>query len=180
MSLRCVHTIIDCTRFSSLNKLLCVTAYVQRFVNLLRRQGQHREAVQTSPFITATDVKVAEELWIRSVQSESFGVELTYCQTNETYVAPLRVSQFGLFIDDHGLLRCRGRINNALLNVDSKNPVLLPSSHAWVKLLIQHVHREIKHSGTADTLATLRERYWILKGRQTVQKVIRRVWYATN
>ena len=42
-----------------------------------------------------------------------------------------------------------------------------------MKLLIQHVHKEIKHSGTADTLATLRDRYWILKGRQMVKKVIR-------
>ena len=168
-----VHTIIDHTRFSSLNKLLRVTAYVRRFVTLSRRQGLPSETVQTSQFITAIEVKAAEELWMRSVQSESFGAELAYCQSNGKQGAPLRVSQFGLFIDDHGLLRCRGRINNALLNVDCKNPILLPSDHAWVKLLIQHVHREIKHSGTADTLATLREKYWILKGRQTVKKVIR-------
>ena len=171
----CMHTIIDCTRFGSrsLSKLLRVTAYAQRFVSLLSRRVKHSETVvQTSTFIAATEVKNAEELWIQSVQSESFELELAYCLTNGKRGSPIRVDQFGLFIDEHGLLQCRGRINNASLNVDCKNPVLLPSNHAWVKLLIQHVHKEIKHSGTADALATLRDRYWILKGRQMVKKVI--------
>ena len=75
-------------------------------------------------------------------------------------------------MDHLDLLRCQGRINNAQLTTASKNPVLLPPNHYWVKLLIQHVHDDIKHSGTADTLATLREKYWILKCRQAVKKVI--------
>lgn len=50
---------------------------------------------------------------------------------------------------------------------------MLPPNHLWVRLLIQHVHHEIKHSGTADTLSTVRERYWILKGRQAVKKMIK-------
>ena len=94
-----VDTIIDCTRFSSLNKLLRVTAYVQRFVNALRRQDQRGETGQDSPFITAANVKVAEELWIWLVQSESFGVEVPYFQTDGKHVAPLQVSQFRLFMD---------------------------------------------------------------------------------
>ena len=93
-----MDTIVDCTRFSSLNKLLHVTAFVQGFLNLLIRWSQCGEIGQTSPFITAADMKAAEELWIWSVQSESFGVEVAYCQTNGKHVAPLRVSQFGLFI----------------------------------------------------------------------------------
>ena len=34
------------------------------------------------------------------------------------------------------------------------------------------MHGETKHSVTTDTLSTLRENYWILKGRQTVKKII--------
>ena len=83
------------------------------------------------------------------------------------------MSQFGLFIDDSGLIQCQGRINNAQLPTSSKQPILLPSSHPWVTLLIQQVHQDIKHSGTADTLSTTWGKYWILKGRQAVKKILR-------
>ena len=118
-------------------------------------------------------MNAAEVLWIRSIQLRSFSEELTYLSSESKHSPPAQVSQFGLFLDDLHLLRCRGRINNSQLPTASKNPILLPSNHPWVKLVIQHVHQEISHSGTADTLSTIRERYWILKGRQAVKKILR-------
>ena len=70
-------------------------------------------------------------------------------------------------------LRCKGRINNSSLTLNSKQPILLPHDHPYIKLLISDVHQKVKHSGTNDTLTTLRERFWILKGKQAVGKVIR-------
>ena len=123
--------------------------------------------------MTGEDLKVAEELWIRLVQTELFAPELLHLRSQNKSTPPIHVSQFGLFVDHSDLLRCQGRINNAQLTTASKNPVLLPPNHHWVKLLIQHVHDDIKkHSGTADTLATLCEKCWILKGRQAIKKVI--------
>ena len=40
---------------------------------------------------------------------------------------------------------------------------MLPSSHSWVTLLVHQVHQDI----------TIREKYWILKGRQVVKKILR-------
>lgn len=58
--------IIDCTRYSKLDKLLCVTAYVLRFVNVLRHrnkkgdQGTNNNNVQ----LTVKEIDKAERLWI--------------------------------------------------------------------------------------------------------------------
>ena len=101
-----------------------------------------------------------------------FLLSYSTCNLSE-HVPPVRVKQFGLFIDDLGLLRCQGRINNSQLSATSKRPILLPPKHPWVTLLIQQVYQNIKHSGTADTLSTIRERYWILKGRQTIKKILK-------
>ena len=79
-----------------------------------------------------------------------------------------------LFLDEKQLLRCRGRINNSSLPQTSKNPILLPSSHRYVDLLIRHTHELVKHSAMTNTLTTLRERFWILKGRQAVKGVLKR------
>ena len=118
-------------------------------------------------------MNAAEVLWLRSIQANLFSVEIAYLKSKVKQIPLPLVTQFGLFIDDLDLLRCRGRINNSQVDVTSKNPLLLPPHHPWVKLLIQCIHYDIKHSGTADTLSTIREKFWILKGRQTVKKIIK-------
>ena len=86
---------------------------------------------------------------------------------------PPRVKQFGLYLDDVGILRCKGRLNNADLPITSKNPVLLPSKNDFVNLMIKDVHHKIKHSGMSHTLTTLRESYWILWVREATKRIIK-------
>ena len=82
------------------------------------------------------------------------------------------MDQFRLKFDKNKLLRCQGRIGNSSLPLGSNEPIILPSKHYLVRLLIIDVHNRLKHSGVNDTLTTLREQYWILKGRQTVKRVL--------
>ena len=81
--------------------------------------------------------------------------------------------KFGLFLDERGVLRCNGRINNAPIPQTAKKPVLLPAKHPLVRLLIQQAHEQVKHNGIRDTLTNLRERYWIIRGREAVKQFIR-------
>ena len=39
--------------------------------------------------------------------------------------------------------------------------------------MIKDVHHRIKHSGVRDTLTTLRESYWILRGREATKRIIK-------
>ena len=78
-----------------------------------------------------------------------------------------------MHIDKGNVLKCKGRINNSSPALNSKQPILLPHDNPYVALLIIDAHQCVKHCGTNDTLTALRERLWILKGRQTVGKVIR-------
>ena len=164
--------IIKCTRYSSLNKLLRVTAVILKFMEFLN--GKKVESpIYKNCALTGEDMDTAEVLWLQSIQSKTFSAELFYLQSKSMQAPPVQVNQFGLFIDDLSLLRCRGRISNSQLSAASKKPILLPPNHPWVTLLIQQVHQNIKHSGVADTLSTIREKYWILKGRQAVKKILK-------
>ena len=116
----------------------------------------------------------AERSWVRHLQAESFTVELDYLRNQSRQSIPIYVKQFGLFLDDNDVLRCRGRINNSTLTMTEKNPILLPSKHVFVKLLITRAHQQVKHGGVNVTLTTLREQYWILKGRQVVKGILRK------
>lgn len=50
---------------------------------------------------------------------------------------------------------------------------MLPKRHRYTVLLVQRAHRQLLHAGARDTLVQLREKYWIVRGRQLVKSVVR-------
>ena len=119
------------------------------------------------------EINEAEIYWIKSVQASNFGAELNFL-TRNSQLAPLpRVKQFELYKDDKGVLRCKGRLDNADIPTTSKNPILLPSKNDFVSLLIKDVHVKVKHNGVRDTLTTLRENYWVLRGREATKRIVK-------
>ena len=80
--------------------------------------------------------------------------------------------QFCLFFDNAGLVRCRGRLGNADLSYDMKYPVLLDSRHPLCRLIVIDCHERVKHNGVRETLTQLRSKFWVVKGRSVVKKII--------
>ncbi|KAL9979037.1 hypothetical protein ACROYT_G016629 [Oculina patagonica] len=108
------------------------------------------------------------------VQTASFAKELEFLQSKRGTFPPVYVTQFNLFLNDQQIIRCKGRVSNAPLSEESKNPILLPSKHPLTNLIIQDVHSKIKHSGIKDTLTTIRERFWVPRGREAVKRILRK------
>ncbi|GFT83789.1 integrase catalytic domain-containing protein [Trichonephila clavipes] len=52
-------------------------------------------------------------------------------------------------------------------------PIILPSNHPVVKALIIYKHVQLGHAEVQMLMYTLRETYWILKGRKTIKEVIK-------
>ncbi|XP_068743864.1 uncharacterized protein [Montipora capricornis] len=93
---------------------------------------------------------------------------------NPKSAPPTYVFQFRLFLED-GVVKCKGRINNADLSGDTRNPILLPPKHEFVRLIIKSAHESVKHCGIRDTLTLIRERFWILRDREAVKQVIKKM-----
>ena len=80
-----------------------------------------------------------------------------------------------LYEDEVSLLRSKTRIcDNDQIEDRVKFPVLLPNNHHVTDIIIMDTHEEVLHSGVNSTLNRVRLNYWILKGRQTVTKVVKR------
>ena len=77
---------------------------------------------------------------------------------------------FGLHKDSCGVLRCKGRIADADLPHETRFPALLPKNHYLSTLLVRDAHERVHHNKIEATLAQLRSRVWIFKGRQFVKK----------
>ena len=166
---RGIDKIMDIERYSNITKLLRVTAYVIRFADNLNKRVQKQCQENLSK-----ELKISETLWIKSVQTAAFVDELSFLnRKNSKSTPPIRVAQFGLFLSEDQTIRCKGRIFNAPLSTSCKSPILLPAKHTFVKLVIKQTHDRVKHSGINATLTALRERYWVLRGRETVKRVVR-------
>ncbi|XP_068738016.1 uncharacterized protein [Montipora capricornis] len=72
-----------------------------------------------------------------------------------------------------GLLRVGGRLEKAPVKLDARHPIILPTSHHVVRLIIRFYHNASGHSGTEHVLSMIRERFWIVKGRAAVKRTLR-------
>ena len=71
----------------------------------------------------------------------------------------------GLFVDEKGILRCKGRLGFACLSEGARQPILLPATDSFTHLLIERAHKTLFHSGVSQTLSNIRMGYWIPHGR---------------
>jgi len=81
---------IDIAGFSSLSKLLCVTALCLRFIAKLRQRKCEAGC------ITSEEIFVAEEMWVRLVQKQSY--QNVFEAISETKPRTLQ-QQLGLYVD---------------------------------------------------------------------------------
>ena len=66
-----------------------------------------------------------------------------------------------------------GRLSHSLLEEDDKHPLILPAKCHFTTLIISDAHQRTLHGGVQLTLATLKDQYWIVKGRAEVKKDLR-------
>ena len=153
-----IRNFIDYDRFSDYQKLLRVAAYVLRFIRNCRNKvrGNQEE-------LSVDEINDAEIIIIREARG-SF---------DEDHLQKIE-NTLGTFVDSNMLIRCEGRLKNSSLPFDSRHPILMPRHHKITSLLILSCHDKVMHNGTKETLAELRSRFWIIKGRQVVKMILRK------
>lgn len=159
-----IQEILDINRFNARRKLLRVTALVFKFINLLRRKDNNQKSR------SAYDLQLADEVWTRSIQRSSFHDEyqaLINQKTRESH----RYNQLNLLIDDEGLIRCQGRIEESTVTQEARHPILMPSCHPYTVFLIKERHKSVHHNGIRETLNAIRQTHWIVKGKEAVKRV---------
>ena len=75
------------------------------------------------------------------------------------------------FLEDE-FLRVGGGIHNALLIHEQKHPLVIPKNYVLSKLLIRYFHQKTLHGGVTLTLATLRQEFRLINGRNLVRSYI--------
>lgn len=150
-----VSNLLDCDKYSSLHKLYRITAYMLKFVDLLKNRDHSHE-------LSHTDLARAKRLWILECQAA--------LMRDKNF--PTWKSQFNLYLDENQLWRCKGRLEHASLSFATKHPLMLARRHRITKLIVRDAHRIVQHGGVKETLTQIRSQYWIVGGRNLVRLII--------
>ncbi|XP_029341031.1 uncharacterized protein LOC103311791 [Acyrthosiphon pisum] len=151
-------------RYSSLDKLLRIIAYVLRF-------GTPRAAPLLSTAIGADELSHALTALIYFTQRTTYSDDIDKLSKQVRPSKDLR--SLDLFLDPSGIVRVGGRLTNANIPYAHKHPALLPSSHVLTKLIIDHHHIRLKHPGAHTLQSHLQQEYWIQSAGRTIRSRLR-------
>ena len=154
-----IDDLINKRTFYSFKKLVMVTYYVRRFVNNCIRAIKKQDLVLGE--ISLHERNEAKRLWLRNEQAEISDKQFKQL----TYT-------LGAYKDDDGIIKLKGRLENADLKISTKFPILIPKTSFIGDLIIRDAHADVLHYGMKDTLTQVRDEYWLVQGRARVRKVL--------
>ena len=133
------------------------------------------------------DLKEAEECIIRCVQQECYENEMMLTEGRVKSVRKSSSLQNLNPILNCNMLCVGGRLKHMPNEFEAlKNPVILPKRHHVIDIIIRHYHLQSGHSGIEYVSSKIREKYWIIKGRVSVRRMLsscfvcRRHWRRPN
>lgn len=125
----------------------------------------------TSGNFSVEEVKEALHKCITIAQSDVYAQELHQLKSKNKVSTVAKLSPF---VDERGVIRVGGRIGRGEFDYNIKHPILLPPDHDVTRLIILDAHTNLKHPSTARLLSFLRSKYWIVRGRRTIEKITKR------
>lgn len=154
---------VEISRYSSWRRVVRVVAWMYRFC-------RRRKSTIVQPTLTPGELDLAERTVIRAVQREVFS--RTFGEIARGKISPSNpLRNLHPIIGSDQVLRVGGRLQSADLPFEAIHPAILPKNHHATTLVIRHYHEEGKHvRGVEGVLSDLRQRFWIVNGREEVKK----------
>ncbi|XP_050524618.1 uncharacterized protein LOC126896151 [Daktulosphaira vitifoliae] len=151
-------------RFSNYGRMLRVVARIRRWLKYRR----HEPVCSVS--LSILELRDALTAITRYVQRKTMSDLIVELQ-NRRPVSSKAFSRLMPFIDDNGIVRVGGRLQNADLHEHQKHPILLTRDCHLAMLLCQHWHRVTCHSGPRLIVSLIVRHFWIISVRVLVRRV---------
>ena len=160
--------LFDCARWSSLSKAVRVAGWVRRFISNAKSARQERILGD----LTTEEIVSARITILREAQQQVYAAEISLLRQGKA--VPRRSSLFHLtpFVDEDGLVRVRGRLQQSGLSHEEQHPVLLPKGRV-AELLVRDQHRLMSHCGVSTLITAVRAAYFVVGLRCLAKRVKR-------
>ena len=170
-----VHTtsndkLIEYDRFSKWIRLQRTVGWTMRFISNTRKIFETGQ-------LDNCEIDCATKIIVKHVQAEMFNEEILAIKSCEQ-VSDRAMSVLTPILDQDGILRVYGRLRKMEIADKVKHPIIMLKIHHVTDLLVKHFHEKNGHVGVEHTLAEIRQEYWIMQGRATVKRVIRKCFFC--
>ncbi|KAJ8966088.1 hypothetical protein NQ314_003744, partial [Rhamnusium bicolor] len=157
-------------KYSSFVKLQRVVAYCLRFKVNCQTPKQSRLTGPLSPRELSSVILGL----IYLVQHEAFPGKISSLKRYDSVDKKSKILALNPFLDSGEVIRVGGRLKHSNYEFCKKHPAILPANNHLSTLLAEYEHKRLLHADPQTTLASLRENYWIISGRNLVKRVTRR------
>lgn len=157
------------SRYSNWRKLVRAIAWLRRFVEYLRQKRTGR----WPQYIMVPEIIAAEKILIKRTQEESFGKEIIALTKGLELPRKSKLKSLCPYMDN-GLILVGGRLQNAHISKEQRNPAVLPASHTITRLIYLDRHQQMLHCGPQLLLAEVRRTYWPIRGRAMARSITSR------
>ncbi|GFR11593.1 integrase catalytic domain-containing protein [Trichonephila clavata] len=122
--------VLDLKKYSSLNKMLRVTAWILRFLTNSRHNN-----VKDS-YLHANEIEQAELFWITEAQREFYSSEILALKKKQPIRHDSKIRSLVPILASQHILRISTRLEEAGLVIGEKQTILLPAKSKFTELLV--------------------------------------------
>lgn len=155
------------TRFSRLSEIQHVCAYCLRFSKACQNKIKIKNEL-----LTVNELNEALLVLIKLSQQETFSDEIAALLANKYVSKSSKLKRLNPFVDEHGVLRVGGRIENSQFDFEKKHPIVLCAKHHLTIILLRSEHFRLHHAGPQHLMFSIREKYWPIGGRTLARKIV--------
>ena len=143
--------------FSNWTKAVGVVSYLKR----LFKKNKPKTIATTVAERQDAEMHIFKEMQRTAFRNEF--ISLSHKEQNPKVSKQSSLLKLDPFVDEQGLIRVGGRLENSTLPFEVKHPIILPRSSQVTDLIIDHFHKKVKHQGKGMTMNEIRSNgLWIL------------------
>jgi len=156
--------------FSAWHKLVRASAWLLKLIEFRRSKGSGA----LSKYLNVADLRKAENGLVKRAQLDEFSEELYALKIGKEVSRSSKLKSLYPLLRNDNLILVGGRLNNAEIAEEQRHPMILPSNHKVTRLIFEDMHKRLLHCGPQQLLASVRQRYWPLRGRVMARSVTTR------
>ncbi|XP_053381699.1 uncharacterized protein LOC128549196 [Mercenaria mercenaria] len=128
---------------------------------------------ETNQSLIQESLKDSEQFIVKASQNQSFGDEIRCLAAGKQVCRDSPISSLNPYLDDEGVIRVGGRLNQSCLPKELTNPILLSGKGHTASLIVRHFHEKCKHQGRLLTEGCIRTNgFWIVGAKRLISKII--------
>ena len=161
-------------RYSSLQQLIHVTAYVKRAANNLLSFIRPHTKIKDAQ-LSVEEIRGATNLLLQFSQKRTYSEELSGLRKSPPQ--PIKRSSHLLclnpFLGSDGLLHVGGRLSKASISYSQKHPILLSPKDPLTRLIFLSQHLTLGHCGPTMLFSTIGSNYYVTAARRLAKTICR-------